>query len=50
MKKSHTNMGVTSGEFDAFMEDLVATLDGFSVGKAEQDELLSNLSLDPPVK
>jgi hemoglobin len=43
MKKSHTNMGVTSGEFDAFMEDLVATLDGFNVGKAEQDELLSNL-------
>jgi hemoglobin len=43
MKKSHTNMGVTSGEFDAFIEDLVATLDGFNVGKAEQDELLSNL-------
>ena len=43
MKKSHTNMGVTSGEFDAFMEDFVATLDGFNVGKAEQNELLSNL-------
>jgi hemoglobin len=43
MKKSHTNMGVTSGEWDAFMEDFVATLDGFNVGKAEQDELLSNL-------
>jgi hemoglobin len=25
------------------MEDLVATLDGFKVGKAEQDELLSLL-------
>jgi hemoglobin len=36
-------MGVTSGEFDAFMEDLVATLDDFKVGEAEQDELLSNL-------
>jgi hypothetical protein len=35
--------GRSSGEFDAFMEDLVATLDGFNVGKAEQDELLSNL-------
>jgi hemoglobin len=22
MKQSHTNMGVTNGEFDAFMEDL----------------------------
>ena len=43
MKKSHTNMGVTSGEWDAFMEDFVATLDAFNVGKAEQDELLSNL-------
>jgi hemoglobin len=43
MRETHTNMGVTSGEFDAFMEDLVATLDGFKVGKAEQDELLSVL-------
>ncbi len=43
MKKSHTNMGVTNGEFDAFMEDLVAVLDDFKVGKAEQDELLSLL-------
>ena len=43
MRQAHTNMGVTSGEFDAFMEDLVATLDGFDVGKAEQDELLNNL-------
>jgi hemoglobin len=43
MKKSHTNMGVTNGEFDAFMEDLVAVLDDFKVGKAEQDELLNLL-------
>ena len=43
MKETHTNMGVTSGEFDAFMEDLVATLDSFKVGKAEQDELLNLL-------
>jgi hemoglobin len=34
---------VTSGEFDAFMEDLVATLDAFNVGKTEQEELLSIL-------
>jgi len=43
MRKAHTNMGVTSGEFDAFMEDLVATLDGFNVGKTEQDELVNHL-------
>ena len=43
MRQAHTNMGVTSGEFDAFMEDFVATLNDFNVGKAEQDELLNNL-------
>ena len=43
MREAHSNMGVTGGEFDAFMDDLVATLDGFNVGKAEQDELLSLL-------
>src|SRR6516162_57699 len=45
MRSAPTNMGVTSGEFDAFMEDLVATLNDFNVGKAEQDELLNNLRL-----
>ena len=43
MRRAHTNMGVTSGEFDAFMEDLVATLNDFNVGQAEQDELLNDL-------
>ena len=43
MKQSHTNMGVTNGEFDAFMEDLVAVLDDFKVGKADQEELLNLL-------
>ena len=43
MRRAHTNMGVTSGEWDAFMEDFVATLDSFNVGKAEQDELLNLL-------
>lgn len=42
MRQAHTNMRVTSGEFDAFMEDLVATLNDFNVGKAEQDELLND--------
>ena len=44
MKDAHTNMGVTSGEFDAFVDDFVATLNSFNVGKAEQEELLSNLA------
>ena len=36
-------MGLTAGEFDALVEDLVTTLDGFEVPKAEQDELLGLL-------
>ena len=44
MKTAHTNMGVTGGEFDAFVEDFVTTLNDFHVGKAEQDELLSDLA------
>jgi hemoglobin len=44
MKQTHTDMGVTAGEFDAFIEDFVATLDNFKVGKAEQNELLSLLN------
>ena len=43
MTQAHTNMGVTSGEWDAFMEDFVATLNAFNVGKAEQDELVNHL-------
>lgn len=44
MTEAHTNMGVTKGEFDAFVEDFAATLNDFKVGKAEQDELLSKLA------
>ena len=44
MKTAHANMGVTSGEFDAFVEDFIATLNDFNVEKAEQDELLSDLA------
>jgi len=44
MTEAHHNMGVTSGEFQAFVEDVVATLDGFNVGKAEQNELLNILA------
>jgi hemoglobin len=44
MRAAHDGMGVTAGEFDALVEDLVATLDEFNVPKAEQDELLSLLA------
>ena len=43
MKTAHTDMGVTTGEFNALVENLVATLDKFGVGKSEQDELLGIL-------
>jgi hemoglobin len=43
MKDAHAGMRVTSGEFDALVEDLVATLDHFKVGKTEQGEILSVL-------
>ena len=36
-------MGVTAGEFDALVADLVATLDQFTVPAAEQQELLGIL-------
>jgi hemoglobin len=44
MKTTHTGMGVTTGEFNALVEDLVATLSKFKVGKREQDELLGVLA------
>ena len=43
MREAHKNMRVTAGEFDALVEDLVATLNGFKVPKAEQGELLAIL-------
>ena len=43
MKTAHADMGVTSGEFIALVENLVATLNKFGVGKAEQDELIGIL-------
>lgn len=44
MKQAHAGMGVTNGEFDAFMEDLAEVLQDFKVGRAEQDGLVSMLS------
>ncbi len=43
MKDAHAGMKVTSGEFDALVQDLVATLNQFKVGKKEQDEVLGVL-------
>ncbi len=43
MKDAHAGMKVTSGEFDALVQDLVATLNEFKVGKKEQDEVLGVL-------
>jgi len=43
MKKAHKNMGVTQGEWDAVVEDLVATLDKFKVPEEEKKELLGKL-------
>ena len=43
MRETHDGMGVTAGEFDALVEDLVATLDQYGVPKPEQDELLALL-------
>jgi hemoglobin len=43
MKETHDGMGVTAGEFDALVEDLVIALDTFNVPEAEKQELLSVL-------
>jgi hemoglobin len=43
MKTTHTNMGVTEGEFNALVEDLVGALDKFNVPAAEKNELLGLL-------
>jgi len=47
MADAHYNMAVTNGEFEAFVQDVVAVLDDFKVGKAEQDELLNILAPFP---
>ena len=44
MRTTHDGMSVTAGEFDALVEDLVATLDQFGVGESDKAELLSALS------
>jgi hemoglobin len=44
MKASHKNMGVTEGEFNAVVEDLVKALDKFNVPAQEKSELLGALA------
>src|SRR5262249_13452416 len=43
MKTAHKNMGVTDGEFNGLVEDLVGALDKFKVGEKEKNELLGKL-------
>src|SRR5258708_27759194 len=43
MTKAHKNMGVTTGEFNALVEDLVKTLDKFKVPAKEKSDLLAAL-------
>jgi hemoglobin len=44
MTASHKNMGVTEGEFNALVEDLVKALDKFNVPATEKNELLGALA------
>jgi len=43
MKTAHAGMGVGEADFNALVEDLVATLDKFKVGEKEKGELLAVL-------
>lgn len=43
MKAIHAGMQITGGEFDALVEDLVATLQKYKVGDREKKELLGAL-------
>lgn len=43
MKTAHAGMGIDNAAFDALVEDLTKSLNKFSVGKAEQDQLLGVL-------
>jgi len=44
MQETHAGMGVTAGEFDALVEDLIASLDHLDVPKDNQGELLGLLA------
>jgi hemoglobin len=44
MKTAHMGMGVSSGDFNALVEDLSGALDTFKVGAHEKDQLLGALA------
>jgi hemoglobin len=44
MKTAHATLGITVADFNAFVEDLVTTLDAAAVPAAEQQQLLALLS------
>ena len=43
MKTAHAGMGISNGDFDALVEDLVKTLNKFKVAEADQKQLLGVL-------
>ena len=43
MKTTHAGMNITTADFNALVEDLVASLDKFKVPEAEKTELLGIL-------
>jgi hemoglobin len=43
MKATHVGMGITNADFDALVQDLVASLNKFKVGEREKTELLNVL-------
>jgi hemoglobin len=43
MRTAHAGMGINSADFDALVQDLVATLNKFKVGEREKNELLAVL-------
>ena len=43
MKEAHAEMGITSGDFNALVEDLVGALDKFHVKEADKNALLGVL-------
>lgn len=43
MRSAHAGMGITDGEFNALVEDLVKSLDKFHVAEEDKNELLALL-------
>jgi len=44
MKAAHMGLGISGGDFNALVEDLVGALDKFKVGQHEKDQLLGALA------